>query len=382
LPYWLEVRYDLGRVDPTACARAGRVWDYAALLPVREAAAPPTLGEGNTPLVRIEALNRELGLPNLYLKLESVNPTGSFKDRYHTVSLAVARAMGYPRALVTTAGNHGTACSAYASRAGIALLVITDPKSSPEQRRLMRLFGAAITVPSQPGPVMPQARALMDRLVREHGFYPSTVLGTHTGPANPYGVEGYKTIAFEVNAQLGRVPDRVCVPTSAGDALYGPYKGFRELRELGVSDRLPRMTACQSTGANFIVASLRRGLDHIATVTPTTFAISIGDPNGGQCILEAIRGSDGDAWEAPDAELLEAVALLGRHGVCVEGASASPVATLRRQLAAGTLDPAETIVAVLTGTGIKWPAQLDAAIGPAVPLLPDEVDVILEAMHG
>src|SRR5439155_23983879 len=138
--YWLEVRYDMGRVDAAPFARAGRVWDYAALLPVRDAAAPPTLGEGNTPLVRIEALNRELGLPNLYLKLESVNPTGSFKDRYHTVSLAVARDLGLRRALVTTAGNHGTACSAMAARAGISLLVITDPKSSPEQRRLMRLF--------------------------------------------------------------------------------------------------------------------------------------------------------------------------------------------------------------------------------------------------
>src|SRR4029079_12696663 len=117
------------------------------------------------------------------------------------------------------------------------------------------------------------------------------------------------------------------VPTSAGDALYGPYKGFRALRALGIIHRLPRMTACQSSGANFIVESLRRGLDHIPVVTPTTFAISIGDPNGGQCILDAIQQSGGDAWEAPDEELLECVGLLGRHGVCVEGASASPVAT-------------------------------------------------------
>ncbi len=380
-PHWVEVRYDLTGVDPAPFRHPGRVWDYAALLPVRDASAPPTLGEGNTPLVCIPALNRELGLPHLHLKLESVNPTHSFKDRYHTVSLAVARELGYERALVTTAGNHGTSCAAYARRAGISLLVITDPRSSPEQLRLMRLFGAWITAPTQPGPVMPLARELMDCLVREHGFYPSTVLGTFTGPGNPYGVEGYKTIGFEVFAQLGRVPDRLCVPTSAGDALYGPYKAFRELQALGLVDRLPRMTPCQSEGANFAARSVRAGMTHVATVSPTTFALSIGDPTGSQCLLDAVRATNGDAWDAPDAELLEAVALLGRHGVCVEGASAAPIAALHRQVRAGALDVEETIVAVLTGSGVKWPAQVDAAIGPPESFLPDDPVKLMDAMQ-
>src|SRR5262249_17045206 len=139
----------------------------------------------------------------------------------------------------------------------------------------------------------------------------------------------------------GRAPDRMCVPTSAGDALYGPYKGFRELRELALIDRLPRMTACQATGANFIVETLRRGLEGMVTMTPTTFALSIGDPTGGEYALAAIRQSGGEAWEATDGEMLQAVALLGRHGVCVEGASAAPVAALRRQASAGAIDPEE-----------------------------------------
>jgi threonine synthase len=379
-PHWLEVRYDLESVPRDVFRRAGRVWDYAPLLPVREPDAAPTLGEGHTPLVRIDDLNRELGLPHLYLKLEAVNPTGAFKDRFHTVALAVARELGYPRAVVATAGNHGTACAAYAARAGISLLVITDPRSSPEQRRLMRLFGACITAPSRPGPVMPLAGALMETLVREHGFYPSTVLGPFNGPANPYGVEGYKTIAWETAAQLGRVPDRLCVPTSAGDALYGPTKGFRELRDLGLIDRLPRLTACQAAGANFVVETLRRGREAMVTVAPNTFALSIGDPTGGQYALAAIRETGGEAWEATDEEMLQAVALLGRHGVCAEGASAAPVAALRRQAAAGAIDPDEWIVAVLTGTGMKWPAQLDRALGPEPPLLPDDVETLLQAV--
>jgi threonine synthase len=379
-PHWLEVQYDLEQVDPAPFRKPGRVWDYAALLPVHAPEDAPNLGEGNTPLVRIPALNRQLGLPNLYLKLEAVNPTGSFKDRFHTVSLAVARELGYTRALVTTAGNHGTSCAAYGARAGISVLIITDPNSSPEQRRLMRLFGALVTAPSQPGPVMPLARELMVNLVREHGFYPSTVLGTFTGPATPYGVEGYKTLAFESAAQLGRAPDRFCAPSSAGDVLYGPYKGFRELQSLGLIDQIPRMTACQSAGANFAAETVRQGLKSMVTVEPTTFAISIGDPTGGQCLLDAIYATNGDAWDAPDAELLEAIALLGHHGVCVEGASAAPVAALRRQVEAGTLNRDELIVAVLTGSGAKWPAQLEAAIGPTPPFLPDDPASLLAAM--
>lgn len=381
-PHWLEVTYDMQRIDPAVLKRAGRVWDYAPLLPVRAPAAAPTLGEGNTPLVRVHGLNRELGLPNLYLKLECVNPTAAFKDRQHSVNMAVAGELGYSRALITTTGNAGTACAAYAARAGISLLVITDPKSPAEQRRLMRLFGAHITAPGKPGPVMNHAREMMDILVRQHGFYPATSQGTFCGPSNPYGVEGYKTIAYEVAAQLGRAPDRMCVPTSGGDALYGPYKGFREMQELGMITNLPRMTACQPTGANFIVQALRTGAEHLSSITPNTFAISIGDPSGGQQILDAIRRTGGDAWDAPDEDLLEAMRLLGRHGVCVEGASAAPIATLRRQMEAGTIDREEVIVAVLTGSGIKWPAQVDAAIGPSADLLPDDVEAILSTMDG
>lgn len=381
-PWWLEICYDLRRIDAAFLRRAGRVWDYAPLLPVRDPAHIRTLGEGNTPLVRVDALNRELGLPHLYLKLETVNPTGSFKDRLHTVNMAAAlELVSSPRAVITTTGNSGVACAAYAARAGIPLLIITDPQSSPEQRRLMRLFGAYITAPSTPGPVQPNARPLMEALVREHGFVPCSMLGTFAGPANPYGVEGYKTIAFEVTAQLGRVPDRMCVPTSGGDALYGPYKGFREMLALDLIERLPRMTACQPAGANFIVRALQQGMDRLPVVEPQTFAISIGDPTGSQCILEAIRATNGDAWDASDEELLAAMVLLGRHGICVEGASAAPIAALRRQAAAGLIDPKERVVAVLTGTGLKWAAQMDAALSPPPPLLPDDVAAILKAMQ-
>lgn len=379
-PHWLEVAYDLNAVDPGFLTQPGRVWEYAPLLPLRNPASVSTLGEGLTPLVSIAGLNRELGLPNLFLKFEYVNPTGSFKDRLHTVSMAVAREMGFTRAVLTTTGNSGVAGAAYAALNGISLYILADSGATAVHQRLMRLFGARVTIPGRAGPVMSVARTLTEVLVREHGFYPCTVLGTFAGPGNPYGVEGYKTIAFEVFGQLGFVPDRMCVPTSGGDSLYGPFKGFRELRRLGLTDRLPRMTACQPAGANFIVQALRENLGCLPMIEPNTFAISIGDPTGSQCILEAIQASNGDAWDAADDEIRDAMALLGRYGICVEGASAATIAALRRQTAADTINLEETIVAVLSGSGMTWPNQLDAASGAAHALMPDDLDSILRAM--
>jgi threonine synthase len=379
-PHWVEVRYDLTRVDAAILDRPGRLWDYAPLLPILDPAGALTLGEGGTPLLRIDSLNREIGLPNLHLKLESVNPTGSFKDRLHSVSMAVAHELGFERAVISTTGNSGVAAAAYAARYGIGLAAILHPETPPEARRLMQLFGTCVTIPDPKDAGSMRSRDLMERLVGDHGYYPCTLMGTFAGPGNPYGIEGYKTIACEVRAQLGRAPDRMCVPTSGGDALYGPFKGFQEMRELGLIDCLPRMTSCQPVGSSFIAQSLRGGLDHIAPVEPATFAISIGDPTGSEAILAAIDGSGGDAWEASDTEILEAMALLGRHGICVEGASAAPVAALRRQVLAGSLETEECIVAVLTGTGMKWMSQVAAASGPPAPPLPCNADSILHAM--
>jgi threonine synthase len=377
-PHWVEVRYDLSEVDPRSIATVGRLWDYAKLLPVRRPVEAQTLGEGNTPLLRIDGLNREIGLPNLFLKVETVNPTGAFKDRLHAVSMAVARELDFDRAVISTTGNSGTAAAAYAAINGIRLVAMLHPDAPPEQRRLMHLFGARMILGADAA--AGGAAAIMAGLVERHGFYPCTLMGTFAGPGNPYGIEGYKAIAFEIRAQLGRPPDRMCVPTSGGDALYGPFKGFRELRELGLADTMPRMTACQPAGADFIVRAVREGLDHLRQVAPQTLAISIGDPTGSEAILAAIRESGGDAWEATDIEILDAMALLGRHGICVEAASATPIAALRRQVAEGRVDAGECIVALLTATGTKWLAQVERATGPLPPPLPADAEAIVKEM--
>ena len=168
--------------------------------------------------------------PRIWLKDETRNPTGSFKDRLHAVSLTMARALGFRKAVASTTGNHGTALAAYAARAGMDALVFCDPRAPVVQRRLMQLFGARVVV-------LADRAAHVGWLVRERGWYPSTGM-TPEPVGTPYGVEGYKTIAYEVFFQLGgRFPERMLVPTSGGDAIYGPWKGFRELRALGAAGR-------------------------------------------------------------------------------------------------------------------------------------------------
>ena len=340
-PHWLEVRYDLSQIDSAMLRRVGRVWDYAPLLPFEGAAT--SLGEGNTPLLKIKSLNAALGLPNLWLKWEGISPTGSFKDRLHAVSMAVGRELGFERAVIVTTGNSGVAAAAYAVRNGMHLHAFVHPNTPAESRWKMERLGARVTT-------VDAQTAIQVREQVAAGAYPCTLLGTFAGPANPYGVEGYKTIAFEVAAQLGRAPDRLCVPVSGGDALYGPYKGFLELRALGLCDTLPQMTACQSDGADFIARTRRERRAAMAVVEPDTLALSIGDPTGSECIRAAIDGSDGAAWIASDAEILAAVELLARHGLLVEAASAAPVAALTQQARRGALDSEETVVAVLTAT--------------------------------
>lgn len=378
--HWLDVTYDLAAVDRTAIARFGRVWDYAGLLPVAPS-VPPSLGEGGTPLLRLGRLNTEVGLPNLHLKLETVNPTSSFKDRFQTVAMAAAVDLDYRRAVIVTTGNAGVACSAMAAAAGIELIVIASPGAPVENVRQMRLFGAHVVIPSADRPVIEQAREIVTSLVQDFGVYPASVGGTHSGASNPYGVEGYKTIAFEVAAQMGRTPDRFCAPVSGGDALYGPFRGFTQLAELGLADGVPAMTSCQAAGASFVAPSLAAGLDHMVRVEPDTVALSIGDPTGSASTLTAIRATGGDAWTVDDDAIVAAVGLLGRHGVCAEAAAATPIAALQRAAGEGLIDPDEHVVALVTGSGLRWPAQVDAAVGADVELLPPDPVRIIEHLE-
>ena len=355
----LEVVYDYAALAAEGTLRAwatrpGGVWRFRELLPVPKDAPVVSLAEGGTPLVRLEGTDG----PRIWLKDETRNPTGSFKDRLHAVSLSMARVLGFGKAVASTTGNHGTALAAYAARAGMDALVFCDPRAPVVQRRLMQLFGARVAVLADRG-------AHVGWLVRERGWYPSTGM-TPEPVATPYGVEGYKTIAHEIFFQLGgSFPARMLVPTSGGDAIYGPWKGFCELRALGAPGDLPRMIAVQAAGCGPIVRGWRAGATTVPVhPDPRTIAVSIADETGGPASLRAVAESGGTAEAVSESAILDAMRRLAGQGIAVEPSSAASVAAALELAARGELGTDEDVVCVLTGAGVKWPDALVDALTP------------------
>jgi threonine synthase len=358
-PAALEVVYDYAALAAAGtlkawATRGGGLWRFRELLPAPKDAAVLSLAEGATPLVRLEGAEGS----RVWLKDETRNPTGSFKDRLHAVSLTMARGLGFRKAVASTTGNHGTALAAYAARAGMAALVFCDPRAPVVQRRMMQLYGARVVVLADRG-------GHLAWLVRERGWYPS--LGMTPEPvASPYGVEGYKTIAYEVFFQLGgRFPGRMLVPTSGGDAVYGPWKGFRELRLLGAAGALPRMVAVQAAGCDPIVRGWRAGATTVPVhPDPRTIAVSIADETGGPASLRALTESGGAAEAVSESSILDAMRRLAGQGIAVEPSSAASVAAVLAMAARGELDADEDVICVLTGAGVKWPDALVDALTP------------------
>jgi threonine synthase len=228
-------------------------------------------------------------------------------------------------------------------------VVFCHPETPPLQQRMIALYGATPVV-------LERRQAMLESIVRDYGYWASTTMAP-LPVACAYGVEGYKTIAYEVWQQLGRVPDHMVCPIAAGDALYGPWKGFCELRQMGLADRTPAMHGAQAAGCNPYVESFREQRDQVAvTAAPQSIALSIRDETGGWPALRAIYDSGGSALEASEEEILGALRLLARSGILVEPASAAALACATK----GGFGADETVVVLLTGSGAKWPETMSA----------------------
>ena len=219
----LHVRYPASRIiaETTRAVSHTSQWDFAPLLPVPEPTVRTTLGEGWTPLVQAERLAAEADA-RVLVKLETCNPIGAFKDRLNAVSVSAARQFGYQRVLCTTTGNHGVSLAAYAAVARLDCLVVCQPDVEPIAVQQMRLHGARVAVIGGPPAGV---RSYLARLVRDEGYWPS--VRNHPRPyANPFGLEGYKTIAYEIWLQLEcRIPDAVFVP-AGGRGLSGRHRAW------------------------------------------------------------------------------------------------------------------------------------------------------------
>jgi threonine synthase len=341
---------------PAAASAAGgrpRLVDrYREFLPVTEATPRLSLGEGFTPLVRLARLGAELGLANLYAKVEGANPTGSFKDRGMVVAVSKALEEGASALICASTGNTSASAAAYAAAAGIEAVVVL-PRGQIALGKLVQALVAGARVVAIDGN-FDQALAIV-RALAEQNDHPVTLVNS----VNPHRIAGQRTAAFEVCDELGRAPDILAIPVGNAGNISAYWAGFRDYAAAGRIDGLPRMWGFQAAGA----APLVRGhpVDHPETVAT---AIRIGDPASREQALAARDESGGLIDAVTDDEILAAYRDLARlEGIFCEPSSAAGVAGLRSAASAGRLDPDSVIVCVLTGHGLKDPATAEAQAG-------------------
>ena len=354
VPVNLEVVYpEPLRLEPRDGARG--VWRYDGALPVAAAEAV-SLGEGATALVPCETIGAELGLPLLLAKNESQNPTWSFKDRLGTLAVSWARARGRSGIAISSSGNAGATAAAYAARAGLPCIVFTTRSFPGPMLRFMRSFGAMVVAT----PTAPDRWTLNRQVCEEWGFMPVSNLANPPIGSHPGAIEGCKTIAYELVEELGgNLPDVVVVPVAYGDSLSGIFRGFRDLVEAGVTDRIPRLVAVEAYPS--LTQALRDGAATPPAVDGSgSLASSVATPQGTYQSLRALRESGGTAVAVSNEETERArTELREREGLLVEFSSAMPLAAVRRLAAEGALSPEESVVMLITSCGLKDPEEMN-----------------------
>ena len=360
----LEVGYDYPPLTRESIqAGPPNIWRYASLLPVpADVATRPNTEPGMTRLVRADRLASALGMRTLWVKDERANPTHSFKDRVVAVALAAALEMGHKVLACPSTGNLANAVAAAAARAGIRSVVLIPADLEPQKIIGTGVYGGTlITVDGTYDDVNRLASELADD--REDWAFVNVNV-------RPYYAEGSKTIGFEIAEQLGwRLPPQVVVPVASGAQLVKIDKAFRELVTLGlVDDAAYRVFGAQATGCAPVAAAFRAGHDVVQPVRPATIAksLAIGNPADGPYVLDVTRRTGGAVADVGDDEIVEAIRLLAEtEGIFGETAVGVTLATTRRLLESGQLDPDAETVIINSGDGLK---TLDAVAGsiPAV----------------
>ncbi len=359
---WL-VRYPdrrPGIVQRAEVRRRHGMWRFREFLPLRPFEEPVSLGEGDTPLLKLPRTATRLGVPHLLLKDEGCNPTGSFKARGLSAALTRAVAAGAQRFTLPTAGNAGVAAAAYAARAGAEVRVYA-PESTP--RTLLsqiRAFGAElILLPGHIGDCGKASRAW----AAESGAFDLSTL------REPYRIEGKKTLGLELALQLGwKMPDAILYPTGGGTGLIGMWKAFLELKAASwVEGDLPRFYTVQAEGCAPMVRAFAAGADRAEPwADPRTAAsgLRVPAPLGDRLMLRALRESGGGAVAVEEAALLEAARTVSREeGVDVSPEGGAALAALEILVGRGEVDRGETVVVFNTGAGwlYREPGDLRAA---------------------
>ncbi|MGN6391473.1 MAG: threonine synthase [Gemmatimonadales bacterium] len=356
---WL-VRYPsraLTLVDRAELRRRHGMWRYRPFLPLTPDEEPITLGEGDTPLLRIERTGSRLGAPDLWVKDEGVNPTGSFKARGLSAAVTRAVASGAERFVLPTAGNAGVAAAAYAARAGRRVRVYA-PRTTPRTiLTQIATFGADLVLLD--GHIGDCGRASRQYAEETGAFDLSTL-------REPYRIEGKKTLGLELAMQLGwTLPGAIVYPTGGGTWVIGMWKAFQELRDAGwVRDALPRMYTVQSTGCAPVLRAFEAGADRCEPwEDPWTIAsgLRVPAPLGGALMLRALRESGGGAVAVSDEALARTASETTREtGIDFSPEGGAAVEAVRQLVASRAVSGEDRVVVFNTGAGWLYrdPADL------------------------
>ncbi|OIN96325.1 MAG: hypothetical protein AUJ21_01975 [Anaerolineae bacterium CG1_02_58_13] len=366
---WREAEYDYATLaqslPPQLPGRSFDLWRYGELLPIRNPNPTLSLGEGGSPLIQAVNLGMMLGTPNLFIKDERQGPTGSFKDRQAAVTIAALKEAGITEMVAASTGNVAIAYSAYAARAGIKLWAFVTSLVPAVKMREIALYGSQVIKVTAS---YDQAKQLAAEFARQRGLYLDMGARTITS------IEAMKTIAFEVSEQLTallgpvtggdtprwRTPDWYVQAISGGMGPLGVYKGFRELRQMGLVDRIPAVAPIQADGCAPMVNSWKKGLEQAEPVTtPRTHieTLATGDPGRAYVMLrKQVDDTHGVFESVTDEEAFRAMHILAKmEGVSAEPAAAVSFAGLFKLIRAGTIKP--TDVVVINCTGHTMPAE-------------------------
>jgi threonine synthase len=328
------------------------LWRYREALP--PLAGCVSLGEQMTPFIPFSHRGRDL-----WLKCDYLLPTGSYKDRGAALLMSYLQGLGVQRIVEDSSGNAGASLAAYAARASIAIEVFCPASASPEKLAQIKLYGAQLRLIEGP-------RQRATEALEHHVAATGEVYASHLW--QPYFLEGVKTMAYEMTEQNGwQAPGVVICPVGAGSILLGLYKGFTELRQAGVIERLPRLFAAQAANICPVYQAFQQHQSDVSAIgaSQPTMAegIALPRPVRGPLLLQALRDTNGGVAIVSEVEICEGLIILGRGGICVEPTSAVVVKALEHLEDAGTVGAHEQVVLVLSGFGLKTGQALQQVVG-------------------
>lgn len=372
----LDARYDYGEIRKTISPtllqseREPSMWRFRPFLPLKLSESTIPLKVGMTPLTRALNLGQLAGLENLYIKNDGLNPSGSFKDRASFVVLAHCMEENIKNVCVASTGNAGVSLACLAASAQIDTMIFA-PETAPRAKvAQLLIYGARVFLVRGS---YSQAFKLCEEVSTKLNWY-----NRNTG-TNPYTREGKKTVSFEIWEQMAfEVPDLVVVSVGDGNIISGVYKGFLDLYEAGLTERIPRVAGIQSTGSASITHAFKAdGVIRSVEAKTVADSISVSMPSDGEAALRAVKSSGGTMVAVEDDEILRSVRSLAEHeGVFAEPSGAACLAGLEKLVEDKTVEPDDTIVLVVTGNGLKDVESALKLFGEPFTVEPDFKEVL------